>query len=161
RGRGAPTRSRGLTTVNLYRKLTRGLRALVHRRDADQDIADEVQFYLEQATAAHIARGLEPEEALRAARLEMGSLTAVREQVRGVGWENGVETMVQDLRYAMRRLRSEPGFTAITVLTLALGIGGTTAIFSTVNPVLFKSLPYPEAGRIAMICEGASDGKRI
>ena len=129
-----------------WRQLTRGLRALTNRSAADQDIADEVQHYLEQATAAHLARGLPADAALRAARLELGSVTSVREQVRGSGWENVIETLLADLRFAARRLRTEPGFTAITVLTLALGIGATTAIFSALNPILFEPLPYPDAG---------------
>jgi putative ABC transport system permease protein len=146
--------------VSLWRQLTRGLRALTQRSSADRDVADEVQHYLEQATAAHIARGVSPEAALRAARLELGSVTGVREQVRGYGWENLVETLLADLRFAARRLRAAPGFTAITVLTLALGLGGTTAIFSAVNPILFRPLPYPDPSRIAMILELRADGGR-
>ena len=73
--------------------------------------------------------------------------------MRGYGWENTVGTLLADLRYAARRLRATPGFTAVTVLTLALGIGATTAIFSAVNPILFEPLPYPQAGRIAMISD--------
>ena len=146
--------------MSLWRQLTRGLRALAHRSAADQDIDDEVQHYLEQATAAYAANGLSQEEALRSARLELGSALSVREQVRGYGWENVIEALFADLRYASRRLRTEPGFTAVTVLTVALGVGVTTAIFSAVNPILFESLPYPDAGRITMILEVRSDGSR-
>jgi putative ABC transport system permease protein len=123
-------------------------------------VADEVQHYLEEATAAHVARGLSQDEALRAARLELGGVTNVRDQVRAYGWENVVGTLLTDLRYAARRLRAAPGFTAITILTLALGVGATTAIFSAVNPILFEPLPYPDAGRITTIVEVASDGSR-
>ena len=144
----------------LWRQLARGLRALIHRSAADRDVSDEVQHYLEQAAAAHRARGLSPDAALRAARLELGSTTGVREEVRGSGWENVVETILADLRYAARRLRSAPGFTVITVLTLAVGIGATTAIFSAVNPILFAPLPYPDAGRIAMVWETFNAGGR-
>ncbi|MEX2282893.1 MAG: ABC transporter permease [Gemmatimonadota bacterium] len=144
----------------LWRQLRRGLRILTHRPSADREIDDEVQHYLEQATAAHLARGLPPAQAARAARLELGSVTSVREQVREYGWENLVETLIADLRYAARRLRGAPGFTIITVLTLALGIGATTAIFSAVNPILFETLPYPEADRIAAVWEMNQDGSR-
>ncbi|HEU4629168.1 MAG TPA: ABC transporter permease [Gemmatimonadaceae bacterium] len=147
--------------MSLWRQLARGLRALTHRSAADRDIADEVQHYLEQATAAHVARGLPPAEALRAARLELGGVTRVREEVRGYGWENVVETGLADLRYAVRRLRGAPGFTAVTVLTLALGIGGTTAIFSAVHPILFEPLPYPHAERIVTVTDAAADGTSI
>ena len=147
--------------MSLWRQFTRGLHALTHRAAADRDIADEVEHYLEQATAANLARGLPPGEAARAARLELGgSVTGVREQVRGYGWENAVETLLADLRYAGRRLRAEPAFTAVAVLTVALGVGATTAILGAVNPILFEPLPYPDAGRIAMILEVNNDGSR-
>jgi putative ABC transport system permease protein len=146
--------------MSLWRQLARGLRVLTNRPGADQDVADEVQHYLEQATAAHLARGLSQDEALRAARLELGGVANVREELRESGWENAVEALLADLRYAGRRLRHAPGFTAVTVLTLALGIGATTAIFSAVSPILFEPLPYPDAGRIAMILEVNRDGSR-
>jgi putative ABC transport system permease protein len=133
---------------------------LFNRSGADRDVADEVQHYLEQATEAHIARGLPADRALRAARLELGGVTNVSEQMRSYGWENAVDSTLGDLRYAARRLRSAPGFTTVTVLTLALGIGATTAIFSAVNPILFESLPYPDADRITMIWEVRRDEAR-
>lgn len=147
--------------MSWFRQLGRGLRTLTNRRAADQDVADEVEHYLEQAAAEHRARGLSPADAQRAARLELGSVTSVREQVRGYGWENLVETLYADVRYGARRLRTDFGFTAITVLTLALGIGATTAIFSAVNPILFQPLPYPDPGRITMLWELGGDGSRI
>lgn len=141
------------------RQLARGLRALFHRSAVLQDEADEVQHFVEEATAAQIANGFSQEEAAAAARREIGSVTNLREQMRDYGWENVVDTVLADLRYAARRLRAAPGFTAVTVVTLAIGVGGTTAIFSAVNPILFDPLPYPQAGRIAMILEnGRSSG---
>ena len=144
--------------MSLWRQLSRGLRRLIDRAPADRDASDEVRHYLEESAAAHRARGLPPEAALRAARLELGGVSNVEEQVRGYGWETGVETALADLRYAVRRLRAAPGFTAITVLTLALGIGATTAIFSAVNPILFEPLPYPEPGRVMAVWDIGSDG---
>ena len=100
--------------MSLWRQLTRGLRGLVDRSGAAQDADDEVRHYFEQATAEHLARGLSPEAARRAARLELGSVTAATEELRSYGWERAVDDLVTDLRHAARRLRLAPGFTAVT-----------------------------------------------
>jgi putative ABC transport system permease protein len=137
--------------MSLWRQLKSGLRGLASRAQADRDVADEVQQYLDEAAAAWEARGLSSEDAKRAARLELGNTTVVQEQVSSYGWENTVRTLVADLRYAARQLRNNPGFTIVSALTLALGIGASTAIFSAVDPILFEPLPYPHAGRIMTI----------
>lgn len=139
--------------VALWRQASRGLRALINRRRADDDINAEVQDYLERAAAAHIANGTSHGDALRAAHLEIGNVTIARETVRSYGWENVVDAVAADVRYALRRLRLSPGFTAISVLTLALGIGSATTIFSTINPILIASLPYPHADRLITISD--------
>jgi putative ABC transport system permease protein len=144
-----------------WRQLTRGLRVLIHREAADRDVADEVQHYLEEATAALVANGLAPEQARRAALLEIGNTTVMSEQVRAYGWETLVSTSIADLRFAARRLRSTPGFAAVAVLTLALGIGASTAIFSAVSPILFEPLPYPQPGRIVTVWDYGVDGARV
>jgi putative ABC transport system permease protein len=138
----------------------RGLRALIFRRSADREVADEVRDYFEQAVDAMVARGLPPDEARRAARLELGEMTTVAERVRTSGWENVVGASIADLRFAARQLRAAPGFTAVTVLTLALGVGATTAIFSAVDPILFEPLPYRDAGRIVTIWETRTERPR-
>ena len=143
-----------------WRALARGFRALVRPAAVDRDVADEVQHYVEEATAAHRARGLSPAEARRAAQLEIGNPTLVREQVRSSGWEHAVDTLVADVRYAARRLRASPGFTLVTVLTLGVGIGATTAIFGAVDPILLRPLPYPDADRLAMVLETYPNGGR-
>jgi len=146
--------------VGHWRQLTRGLRGLFNRPAALQDVSDEVAHYLEQATAAHRAQGLSEAEAVRAARLELGNVTSVMQDVRSYGWENAVDNLRADLRFAARRLRNEPGFTMVAALTLAVGIGATTAILSAVNPILFQPLPYKDAGRIVAIADVGPDGRR-
>ena len=108
-----------------------------------------------------MARGMPEADARRAAQLEIGNMTVAREQVRSYGWENVVFTGVADVRYGLRRLRRSPGFTAVSVITLAVGIGASTAIFSAVNPVLFRALPYPGADRLAVVTDRANDGSRV
>src|ERR1700693_4731811 len=141
--------------MSLWRQLARGLRVLVNRRAADQDIADEVSHYLDEQAAAFEAQGLAPDEAWRAGRMEIGGAASVREQVRGYGWENGIETALADLRHAARRLCRNPGFTTASVLTLAMGIGATTAIFSVIEGVLWKPLPYLHPERLVALRHAA------
>src|SRR5918996_116602 len=97
--------------MSLWRHLTRGLRTLSDRGAADRELGDEVDHYLELTTAELVAGGLSPDAARRAARLQLGNPTVAREQVRAYGWENAVEALAADLRYAARRLRNSPGFT--------------------------------------------------
>ena len=137
--------------MTLLRQVRRGLAALTHRRQADEDTTDELRHYLDLSAAAHEARGLSPDQARRAATLELGNVTVVREQVRTSGWEHVFETALADARYAARRLRSSPAFTATAVATLALGIGASTAVFSAVSPILVQPLPFPHASRLVAI----------
>lgn len=147
--------------MSLWRQLTRGLHVLAHRSEADRELADEVDHYVEQSAAQRIARGGFPGDARRAAILEVGNTTVAREQLRSYGWENVVLTLMGDLQYALRGLRRNPGFAITAVLTLALGIGASTAIFSAVKPILLESLPYPQASRLAMISDVAGDGEPL
>src|SRR5215469_8895340 len=144
--------------MSFWRQLTRGFRVLTNRKASDQDVSDEVEHYLEQATDEYLAGGLTREEARRAAQLELGNTTVVREQLRSSGWESFLANLFADLRFASRRLRRSPGFTATAAFTLALGIGGTTAIFSAVDPILFEPLPYPHAERVVMMSDFGVDG---
>jgi putative ABC transport system permease protein len=147
--------------VSLWRQVTHGLRGLFGEAASHRDTADEVDHYLDEATAELRARGLSPAEARRAALLEVGNVTAVRERVRGSGWERVVTEFLTDLRHGLRRLAKHPGFAALSILTLALGIGASTAIFSAVNPILFQSLPYPDAGRIVSVWDQVAGGARM
>ena len=144
--------------MSLRRKLSHSLRALTNREAADRDVADEVQDYLEQATAALEESGLSRDDARSCARVEFGNPTLIREQVRSYGWENLFGTLTADLHYAARQLLCNPGFALVSILTLALGIGASTAIFSAVNPILFQPLPYPHADRLTLIQETRNNG---
>lgn len=137
--------------MSLWRQVMRGMRGLFRQARKNEDIALEVRQYLDDAIAAGMTRGLSPEESQRVARLELGNLSLVQEQVRSYGWENVVRTLLFDMRYSVRQLRHNLGFTVVSVITLALGIGASTAIFSAVNPILFSPLPYPHPSRILMI----------
>ncbi|HEX4663228.1 MAG TPA: ABC transporter permease, partial [Terriglobales bacterium] len=146
--------------MSLWRHLTRGLRVLTNRAAADEDVADELQDYLENATAAREQAGLSPEDARRSARLELGNAAVIRDQLRSYGWENMIETLLGDLHYGVRQLWKNAGFASTAIFILALGIGATTAIFSAVNPILFEPLPYPHPDQIMMISELRDGGSR-
>jgi len=143
--------------VGAWRHVAVGVRRLWRGAAADRDAADEVAHFLDEAAAAYEQRGLLPDASRRAARLDVAPAATV-DALRGYGWENIVVTATRDVQFAVRRLRAEPALTIVIALTLAVGLGATTAIFSAVNPILFASLPYPNANGLASIVEARADG---
>ena len=117
----------------------------------DDDLAEELESHIEMATAEYVRRGMAPDAARRRARLEAGGVTAASEAVRdqrGLPW---LESVASDVKYAVRALRHSPAFTIVVVLTLALGIGANTAIFSVIRAVLLKPLPHRDGERLVYL----------
>src|SRR6184192_1553006 len=127
--------------MSLFRNFATGLRSLFRKNQVDRELDEELRAYQEMAAEEKMKQGMSPKDALRAVRLERGSLEITKVVVRSGGWEFFVETLWRDLGYALRRLRMAPAFTSAAVLTLALGIGATTSIFALVHAVLLRSLP--------------------
>jgi predicted permease len=124
------------------------LKSLWHRRRLDRDLEDELQFHLSMLAESQAADGLTAGEARAAARLRFGSVESIRESCRGVWTFEFLENVCRDFRYACRLLAKSRGFTAATVLSLTLGIGASTAVFSAINAVFLRPLPWPDASRI-------------
>src|SRR5215470_2067645 len=145
----------------MLNKLRLRLRALFFKSKMEEELDDEVRFHLEREIEENIVRGMTPEEARSAAMRSFGGVERVKEESRDERGIRLLEEVWQDLRYGARMLLKQPGFTLIATLTLALGIGANTAIFSVVEALLLRPLPYSEPERLMMLSEKSREGARL
>jgi predicted permease len=139
--------------MSLLRSIAGGLRSLFRKERATEDLDEELRGFLEMAAEEKMKEGMSRKEALRAVRLERGSVEVTKEVVRSAGWESFVETCWQDLRFATRTLGKNPGFTAAAVVTIALGVGINVGIFSILNGAALRLLPIPRAEQLVSVSQ--------
>jgi predicted permease len=140
------------------RRVAAGLTGLLRRRRVEQELDEELQSYLESSVEAKIRSGMADEEARRRARAELGSIEAVKDHTRHVGWETTLEQVWRDVRYAARTLCKSPAFSTVVILTLALGIGANTAIFSAVNAIMLRALAVERPDELVALTALYPDG---
>jgi hypothetical protein len=131
-----------------------GLKALFHKDKQSLEMDEELNGFLEAATQEKIRAGLSATDAMRAARVEMGSIETVKEKVRSSTWESALGSLAQDIRYGSRQLLRSPGFSIVATLTLTLGIGANTVIFTLIHAVMLKQLPIANPHQLYRVGEG-------
>jgi predicted permease len=135
----------------MFSDLSFRIRSFFLRERAERDLDDELRFHYEQQIEKNVAGGMSRKEAERRTRLAFGGLDQIKEECHDARGISFIEIVLHDIRFALRTLRKSPGFTSVAVLTLALGIGATTAIFSVLHGVLFKALPYPHPEELVSV----------
>ena len=135
----------------MLRSLMAGLRALIRPSERNAQIEEELRTFFAASVEDKLRLGMSQENAEREARAEIGSREMVRHNIWSAGWESAVDSFLRELRVTARQLRKSPGFAATAILTLAFGIGATTAIFSIVEGVLLRPLPFADPGRLVVL----------
>ena len=142
----------------VLRNLMSGIKALFHKEQRNREIDEELRGYIEAAVEEKMRRGMPRELAERVARIEAGSAAAVRHQVWSANWESAAESLGQDVRFGVRQLLKSPGFSLVAILSLALGIGANTAIFTLINDLLLKSLPVHKPEQLVSFGKSINGG---
>jgi predicted permease len=134
----------------ILQNLISGIKALFHKDQRNEEMTEELRAFQEASVQEKIRSGLSPQEAERAARIEMGSLETVKEKIRSATWESTAQSIAQDIRYGTRQLLRAPGFTTVALLSLALGIGANTIIFTLAKGVLLDRLAVPQPNQLRL-----------
>jgi predicted permease len=139
-------------------KLPLRLRSLFRKSRIERELTEELRFHVEELMEQNVAKGMTPGEARYAAVRELGGVEQIKEECRDMRRVNYIENFLQDVRYGLRQLRRNPGFTAVAVLTLALGIGANTTIFTLINSLLLRSLPIEKPNELVLLGHGLDRG---